>query len=354
VQRARELVASIDDRLELRLVEVEGGVPSLELSALECSGWPLAELLLAQAPAELSCVLSLGRTALPLESALAETRSQHGVELSRASVRAGFARGHLLEITLQLPGGTGAEIEQISAENLVRTLLGERLFETWIGAVHVAPAPRGGPLRVLDAHAPRTQLGLAELFDTVAAAVRGVQRGLPELSRVTPAQSASSSEAGAVDQQDWVMLEVEPLPDARDVRKADLVLASTCTPELLRCYLEGAPCSSRRFARGGEWFVFVSYADELASMQERLARRSRVEAELGAALLGMGVVTGVGLGVRTSYVDLALCNLETGLPRLIAKMRSLELPPRSFVQFFDSELSEEWLSISPDSRLVVM
>lgn len=349
------LVREVDERLEL-FVEDEGPLRVAELSALESSAWPLAELLLAQAPEDVGYVLSLGRAAVPLARALSEVKATHGVELERAGLRAGFGRGHLLEVTLGVPGGTGSDNEQNAAENLVRAVLGDRVFETWIGAVHVVPAPRFPSLRVLDVRAPRTTLQVQELFDTVAAATLGVLRGLPgEPHRATPSSAQPPSEdderGARVERDDWTLLEIEPLADERAERKDDLVLASTCTPELLRCYLDGAPCSSRRFSRVGEQFVFVSYEDTERVMARRVARRTAIELALADAIAGIGAVTGVGFGVQTSYVDLALHHLETGLRRVVETLRALDVPEVTFIQFFDSELAEEWLAIWPDSRL---
>lgn len=353
--QASERLERLDPRLELTVRRDAGSrVPHAELSALESSAWPLAELVLAQAPADLDCGLSLGRMAVPLELALAEVRATHEVELERASLRAGFGRGHLLELTLGVPGGAGSENEQNAAENLVRALLGDRVFETWIGAVHVTPAPRGGSLRVLDPTAPRTTLKLSELFDTVAAAACGVLQGLPALPRTGDSSSAARGANGttAADaREEWTLLETEPLAETRGARKDDLILASTCTPELLRCYLDGSPCASRRFSRAGEHFVFLSYEDDAGTMQARVARRTAIEAALASAVSHVGAVTGVGLGVKTTYVDFALCNLETGLKSLVSKLRDLDVPAQSFIQFFDSELADEWLSIWPDARL---
>jgi hypothetical protein len=365
--RACRLMDAIDPRLALSIQRDDSErVPHVELSAFEANAWPLAELLLAQAPAELDCTLSLGRSAVPLQRALVEVRASHQLELERASLRAGFGRGHLLELTLGVPGGNGAESEQNGAENLVRAVLGDRLFETWVGAVHVTPAPRAGSLRVLDPRAPRTSLQLRELFDTVAAATLGALRGLPASLADAEAQpfvagpaptafaartTAVARAASVAAREDWTLLEVEPLADARGVRKDDLVLASTCTPELLRCYLDGSPCASRRFSRSAEHFVFVSYVDDERSMQSRLARRSAIEAALADCVAGWGAVTGVGLGVKNTYVDLAVRDLETGLPRLVSKLQDVGAPAHTFIQFFDSELAEEWLSIWPDSRL---
>jgi hypothetical protein len=207
---------------------------------------------------------------------------------------------------------------------------------------------------VLDVRAPRTTLQVQELFDTVAAATLGVLKGLPdEPRRASPSavepRVADGGPGGG--REDWTMLEIEPLAEERARRKDDLLLASTCTPELLRCYLDGSPCSSRRFSRTGERFVFVSYADHERTMSRRLARRTVVERALDDAVAGLGAVTGVGLGVQTSYVDLALSQLEAGLYRLVSKLRALDMPADTFIQFFDSELAEEWLAIWPDSRL---
>ncbi|HXK20477.1 MAG TPA: hypothetical protein VNG33_21855 [Polyangiaceae bacterium] len=386
-RRAERLMNGIEPRVTLSIVDgaadaggdardVGGDTRLAELTVSEASAWPLAELLLSVAPDDVGCALSLGRAASSLERALSEARAEQHVELARATFRAGFSRGHLLEITLAVPGGTGSENEQIAAENLVLSVLGERLFETWVGAVHVMPAPRGGPLRVLDATAPHSSLELRELFATVSAAALGVLRGLPESSHglananantnvnanANANASAAADDADAVVDGDtdevarqgregWTLLEVEPLDAPRGVGKDDLVLASTCMPELLRCYLDGSPCASRRFSRTGERFVFVSYADDERSTTKRVAKRNVIEMALSESVTGHGAVTGVGLGVKTTYLDLALGNLETGLPRLVSKLRAVGAPPRTFIQFFDSELADEWLAIWPDIRI---
>lgn len=364
-QRAEQLLGAIDERIALELEPSSNGSQGVAaLTAYDASAWPLAELLLSEAPSDLGYALSLGRAPQPLADALAEVRAAHDIDLTRASVRAGFGRGHLLEVTLGVPGGLGSEIEQNAAENLVQALLGDRLFETWIGAVHVTPAPRGGSLRVLDVNAPRHELTLRELLATVTAASLGVLQGLPEARyRTAPEQlaaphavvSVAAGDSLPVDgsaHDDWTLLEMEPASETGTLDKSDLVLASTCTPELLRCYLEGSPCASQRFARHGERFVYVAYVDVERSMKKRVAKRTAIEMALSDLVTDVGVVTGVGLGVTSCYLDLALFNLETGLPRLVSKLRELELPRQCAIRFFDTELVDEWLSIWPDPRTI--
>jgi hypothetical protein len=97
--------------------------------------------------------------------------------------------------------------------------------------------------------------------------------------------------------------------------------------------------------------VFVSYADDESTAERRVTKRNVIESALCESVTGVGAITGVGLGVKNTYVDLALCDLETGLSRLVSKLRDVGAPARTFVQFFDSELADEWLAIWPDMRL---
>jgi hypothetical protein len=177
---ACQQLEGLDPRLSALLTPSTSDAPALlELCALEPAAWPLAELLLAQAPPHVALSLSLGRSAQPLSVALEAARQEHGLSLERASLRAGFGRGHLLELTLGIPGGNGGENEQNCAENLVRAVLGDRLFETWIGAVHVTPAPRFPSLRVLDVRAARNAGALRALRHRV----RGELGIAPRLAR---------------------------------------------------------------------------------------------------------------------------------------------------------------------------
>lgn len=352
---AQQLLGSADARITLELSELDAGACVAELVALEPCAWPLAELMLAEAPADVGYLLSLGRAPVPLEQALAEVANSHAIDLARASVRAGFGRGHLLSVTLGVPGGNGSENEQNAAENLVRALLGDRWFELWIGDVQVTSAPRRPSLRVFDPNAPRHELTLRELFDTVAAASLGVLRGLPP-HRPRGASRAdfrgSVPDTGVEARDEWTLLEVEPLAQAGALDKSDLVLATSSTPELLRCYLEGAPCASRRFTRDGERFVYVAYADEVGSMEQRVAKRTVIERALSGSATDAWAVTGLGLGIKSTYLDLILFNVEMALPGLISRLRRLELPADSCIRFFDSELADEWVSIWPDTAIV--
>src|SRR4051794_12210301 len=99
--------------------------------------------------AKLRAALDPGRgaPARALEVALAVTRERHGVDFRSARARAGIARGHLVDIVLELPGGRGDPAEHDAMETLLELLLGEARVEDWVGDTTVMPAPRGGALK---------------------------------------------------------------------------------------------------------------------------------------------------------------------------------------------------------------
>jgi hypothetical protein len=88
-------------------------------------------------------------------------------------------------------------------------------------------------------------------------------------------------------------------------------------------------------------------------MQARVARRAVIETALSESVTRerLGSVTGVGFGVTTTYVDLALSDLELGLMQVVSTLKEADAPMHTFIQFFDSEFADEWVSIWPDSRL---
>jgi hypothetical protein len=294
---------------------------------------PLAERVVAAAPRGLSVV----NRRPPRSFADAVSRAkQRGLDYASASARAGFARGHLLEVVVKRPGSSADEREQAAAEELVWELLGERRADDWIGAVSAAPAPRGGPLRVVAAPEPAS-FPLSELPAAAAAAIEGLYAGMPPL----PLCSLDSP-------LDWTMFELNPEPADDFSADDDLVLVSTCVPELIKCHLEKAPFSSLRFSRHGETFLYLKYAAR-GGPETRLSTRRQLEDQIDEALMParLGRVVGGGLGLRYSYVYLALTACERALDVITTIGVQARVPTRSWVLPLDSDLAHEWCGIWP-------
>lgn len=277
---------------------------------------------------------------LPLELALSQIRAQTGLDLEKARARAGFARGHLLDVVVYLPGGKGNTLETDAAEELVRLLLGDELFERWIGSVVATPTVRGGLLTVLNENTEdHSAFPIETLLDSVRAAVVGLKQGLSELSVARTSQA-----------DDWFAFELSPVPAVDYAAQDDLVFCSTRVPEPKKSFLRGEPFFSGRFAASHALFTYLKYESAHASSEARLDERSKIEQLMTRIIAERdGTMVGFGLGLRYGYIDLVLSDPDCARQRLFPELRAFGISKRSWVLFCDSELSAEYLPVHPDS-----
>jgi hypothetical protein len=278
-----------------------------------------------------------GARARALDACLHETLARTALDLTEARVRVGFARGHLLDTVLELPGARGDEKEAAAAELFVELHLGQALFEDFVGEVHVVPGPRRGPLAVLQASPDAARfLPLGELAPAVHAAVAGLCAGLPDV----PLWKVGG-------EQRWTLLELDAEPADDYPAQTDVLLCSTFLPEALKCSLGGASFASRRFSRCGELFAYLKYPSPKVHLEAALASRRVLEDALDAALVTeqAGRVVGGAMGVRYAYVHFALHALApaVGVVRTVAAR--VGLPATSWLLFCDSVLASDWIGV---------
>jgi hypothetical protein len=300
--------------------------------------------LIRRAPASDRFSVVRHRPPLSVEAALADVRARGGVDLAGARVRAGFSRGHLLEVVVYSHAVSSAADEAAldAANMLVPRIVGEREFDEWVGSIDVAPLGRGGSLRVLSdaAPSPDAALPLTELKNTVDAAIRGVDLELPESPYHTFCERA-----------EWTLLELTPRAAEDYPAQDDLALLATMLPEAMKSFLQGAPFSSRRFSKCGETFAYVKMDVSEKSVEERHALRLELEDRLNAALVPgrAGCVVGAGLGVRYLYFQLALQRLDDGVRITRDKLVKLGVGPRAWILFCDGTLRDEWVGVGSDA-----
>ncbi len=225
-------------------------------------------------------------------------------------------------------------------KTLVRLLLGEELFERWVGHVVATPAARGGPLTVINENrGDQTALPLESLRDTARAAIDGLKLGLPELTFEAAAEAA-----------DWVAFELEPESAPDYSAQDDLLFCSTRLPELKKCYLRAEPFFSGRFSNSGALFTYLKYEGKALLPEARLAERVALEELITRSLpVGQGGVVGFGLGLRYGYIDVALIDPDCVAERVLPALRAAEISKRSWFLFCDSELEHEWVPVYADS-----
>lgn len=293
--------------------------------------------------AELLALVSAdrGRSHVPLDAALARVKQACGVDLARAKARAGFARGHLLDVFVSLPGGSGDARELDAVRQLLTLVLGEARVDDWLGQVGVVPAPRGGPLAVVQPQSSGEGnfFPISELRSAFEAAIGGLYQGLPE---------APLCQIGG--EQRWTLLELEAERAADYAAQDDAVLASTFMPEMLKCFLSGSSFASCRFSRHGELFAYLKFRQRPRDLRAGLAARRVLEDAIDAALVTerAGRVVGSALGVLYAYVDFALSDPERAVAAVRSVGRRVGLPEQSWILFCDDALDGEWAGLCLD------
>jgi hypothetical protein len=273
------------------------------------------------------------------DAALAGLRAD-GIEIGKARARAGFSRGHLLDLVLFDPafGSNRDERARQTADRVADALFGAQLVDDWIGGIDVAPLGRGGPLKVVGDGDEQT-LPLADIQSAVLAAIEGLLAGLPD--------APHHARAGA---GEWTLFELEPERADDVAAQNDLVLATTSEPELLKAFLQGLPLYSGRFSRHGELYCYLKLDSGGRADEQRLAERSALEDAIGAALVKAqaGSVVGNGLGLGYSYIDLAIADLARAAPILRECVQAVG--ERAWLLFCDSDRAGDWLSLVDGSE----
>jgi hypothetical protein len=249
-----------------------------------------------------------------------------------AGVEARVVRGHhnLIDLHFLSPRARQRNDSQALNEAFVatETLLGEKLMDRWIGVIDVEPLAAQGPV-----------VSLAELRPAVERLVGEIQEGLPS----EPHQIWTASAL-------WHLLKMDPERADDYPEQHDLFVAKT--PHLplwqaahLRSFYD------ERFSRCGEIFAYLKLDGSQGLDEEKFADKSEIEDALDAVLMpaNLGCQIGGGTGLRYSYIDLALTDLDKAVDAIRARLREGNVPRRSWIQFFNAEWRQEWIGVYPDS-----
>lgn len=314
---------------------------------------PLAQLIVERAPEVAPWTIECQRPASALERSLKITRRDCGVDLSTARARVGVGRGHALDIVIASEHFSSADDERgmDAAYCLLAALLGDDVFDNWIREISVTPQARPNPLRLVGEQSGQLPLSIGELAQAVAAAVRGVVAGLPEHPCHLDCERAEwvmfelgSDERESADERDAT--DHEP-SSATELPCADVFVATSMRPEMLRCYLSGVGFHSARFSAHGEQFCVLRYSPAESELDRRADRRIEIEMQLDRALVPgrLGCVVGSGMGTQYVYVYLALQRLDPALELLCRRLRELSVPRDARISFMDSVWRQEWLDV---------
>ena len=302
---------------------------------------PMLEELLKRAPKLNRWEFYSYRLAEGVASAQQMVQARTGGTLEGVTARASIGEHHLVDVVFQSPRCTGPDDRQALNDAFVaaETLLGEEMLDKWIGAIEVEPAPRAGMFgKLLGKKPPRPGVALERLAPTVSALAESIREQLPDRPQYQIDFKGEDHPWGnytrdADEQDDY---------PARE----DLIAGISGYMDMVAAAYSGRPFSSERFSRFGETFCYLKI-DGLNADKMRFADREQIEEAIDAVIVpeALGCVIGGGTGKRYSYIDLALTDVRRAADLIRPALRKGRIPARTWLMFFDDELTEEWIGI---------
>jgi hypothetical protein len=304
---------------------------------------PLVNTLLSRAPEIQGWEFYPYRLPETIEMAAQQVEARTGGNLNGGKVQAAAGDAGKVDLVYCLPqcASPGDEAALFQAFVATETLLGEETLDTWIGAIDVEPPPKAGFLGRF-----RKQNRLADLARLVP--LEQLRGNVESLVAQHVGQLPGQPCWQMLDDSNWSLCELTPQAADDYAGREDLILAIAARPEIIEASVRG-PFSSRRYSRFGETFCYVKLdrPEDADPLKYREPLENAVNARLAPASLGC--VIGGGTGIRYSYIDLALTDLQRGVAAVRDALREQNVPPRTWIQFLDDELSAEWVGVHSEA-----
>ena len=334
----RQHLLTVDPRLQWELgFDVEDGTHFLVVTpGRRLHLRPMVESLIRRAPAVPGWKFSVYRPPVGVDVAgrMVLARTGHIAGMA-ATALARIGAANRVDMVYQLRAAqTDEELAKRQADIFTAALLGEEVFDRWAGEVDVAAPSRtlGGMEKFID---------LPRLRSTVLNLGQAIIEQLP----VRPYWQIPHKARA------WTRFNHDPRqPVAGDYPfQSDLVDGKSVLAEMKPAWLAGGRVYSESFSRHGETLCYLKMDVSDLSGEKRVSERRKMENRMERELVKaqVGAVIGSGDGLRYAYVDLALLNLPRAFEVIGEILRIVEIPTRSWLLFFDSELADEYVGLRP-------
>jgi hypothetical protein len=304
---------------------------------------PLVSALLSRAPDIKGWEFYPYRLPETLEMASQAVEARTGGNLTGGKAQATPGAAGKVDLVFCLPQCTRSGDEEALYQAFVaaETLVGEETLDTWIGGIDVEPPPKAGFLGRF-----RKQNRLAD--PALLAPLEQLRENVESLVAQHVSQLPAQPCWRMLDDSKWSLCELNPQAADDYSGREDLILAVAARPEIIEASVRG-PFSSRRYSRFNETFCYVKLdrPEGADPLKYREPLENAVNAKLAPATLGC--VIGGGTGIRYSYIDLALTDLQRGVAAVRDALREQTVPLRTWIQFLDDELTAEWVGVHSEA-----
>lgn len=212
------------------------------------------------------------------------------------------------------------------------TLLGEEILDRWIGVIEVAPWDDG----------PEEPQGIRNLKVEVDRLIDLVQNGLPPC----PYFQLHNDEKTV-----GYIFELKPQEADDYPGQSDMVVGKSTILAMWMNAHQNQSFDSIRFSRHGEVFCYIKIDGSHGLDEEKFSDKGEIEDAIDSALCEaeVGCFVGGGTGLRYSYLDLALTDINRGVEIVKRVLRDGNISKRTWILFFDTDLQAEWIGVWDDT-----
>lgn len=335
----QEHLQAIDDRLCWEFGPGTAGKGHRLVITPESEHWlrPVVRTILELAPVIDGWEFFPYRLAEEAEQAIATVEGRVGANISGSLVEARIGDCRKVDLCFHFPHDLSAADQEARCAAFVaaESLVGEEILDHWIGCIDV------GPPAVRKAKPDCRMLPLDRVGPTVDALIGSLIEQLP-----------SEPTWKTIENANWSGVELHPDEGESDfVARDDLFVAISGRLDIFEASHGGGIFASCCHSRCGETFCYLKIDGSQGLSHSQFNDRAEIEEALNAALVAaqVGCCFGGGTGLRYSYIDLALTDLDRGIEIIRELLIRGGIPKRTWIQFFDDELAHEWIGIHADA-----
>jgi hypothetical protein len=263
------------------------------------------------------------------EMSVQTVKSRSGGDISNISFHASIGDYNRIDLVFVAEGYSENDQQALNDVFIAaETLLGEEVLDKCIGAIEVDARPTKRRDDISQIEDLKTRLDVL---------IEQVRSGLP-YHRLS-------------EEQQWTLFKLKPDEQDDYPHQWDMFAGKAMILEMWQNAHSNQPFDSIRFSKNGEIFCYVKIDGTESLDEEKFADKGEIEDALDDALRDaeIGCFIGGGTGLKYSYLDLALTDLERGASIEKRVLREGEIPKRSWILFFDTDLHARWIGIWDDT-----
>ncbi|MEZ6122810.1 MAG: hypothetical protein R3C49_06495 [Planctomycetaceae bacterium] len=294
---------------------------------------PLAAEVVARAPRMAGWEFYNYRLAETAQNTLPMVQARTGVDISNVTAAVSAGEHHRIDLVFRWDRLPTSEDDAFDAAFVTtESVLGELAMDRWVGVIRVVDSST-------EVEHGQRFLSLDRLKPTFDAVQESLISQLP-----------SEPYAALVEDGQWAVLKLQPTDAADYPERYDLLTCVTCNSDLVAATFSEAPFFSERYSRCGETFCYLKIdGSDLSGMDYQ--DREDMEEAIRNAVEGqeLGCLIGSGTGLRYTYAELALTDVDRAITAIRQVLREGNVPRRSWLLFHDADLSAEWIGMHEDT-----